>query len=408
MMDKDTAKIILGAWMRGEHLDDVKQIQPEEFGEYAEVARQVRSGETNLVKIGKKAGVNLGDIAEMTRDVYETLYQAAMRSIIEANRIRWISEHPDANPEELIRVVEASQRAWMKDPEPIQGLADVITDYYAELDKRKNSETILTGIDDLDEITGGIFPGTLTAVGARPSTGKSAFCLQVAYNVARDGGKVLFFSLEMTNAQNMDRLIMKIASGISQKELRSGDLTQEQWDEIGRVTEIIGKLDGRLTFLQERTLSAIEEIIEREKPDLVVIDQLTQLNEPTMNFSDVRSRFTHMTSQLKRISMQKDTAIWLACQLNRSVTGSRPGMEHLKESGSIEEDSDIVILLSRDEEEEEARAMQGNRVINVQIEKQRGGEINEFQLKFVVTRFGFVPLEDIPPGFYETHGEQEF
>ena len=127
-----------------------------------------------------------------------------------------------------------------------------------------------------------------------------------------------------------------------------------------------------------------------------------------MSFYDVRSRFSYMTSNLKRISMEQNTAIWRACQLNRAVNGAaKPSMDNLKESGSIEEDSDNVILLSRDEEEEEARNMQGNRVINVQLEKQRSGETGEFHLQFFVQRFGFKALDELPPSGFQDRREDD-
>ena len=408
MMNADTIRIILGAWLRGEHLEDVKQIPVGEFGEYGGIASAIRAGEEDPIRIARKANVPIVEVARMRDAVYENLYQSAMRQVIERNRVDWIREHPDADPEDLIRVIEDSRRAWMVEAEKPTELSDIMLEYFNELDNRRNQRTLLTGIDALDEMTGGICPGTLTAVGARPSTGKSAFCLQVAVRVASAGAKVLFFSLEMSDAQNMDRLMLMHAHGFSQKELRSGNLKPEQWDAIRDAASRIEELNGNLTFMQTRSLSAIEELIRKEEPDLVVIDQLTQLQEPTMSFSDVRSRFSYMTSNLKRISMEQNTAIWLACQLNRAVNGAaKPSMDNLKESGSIEEDSDNVILLSRDEEEEEARNMQGNRVINVQLEKQRSGETGEFQLQFFVQRFGFKALDEIPPSGFQDRREDD-
>ena len=143
---------------------------------------------------------------------------------------------------------------------------------------------------------------------------------------------------------------------------------------------------------------------------MVVVDQLTQLRDSSQRFPDRRLQFSHMTAELKRISMEYSTAVWLACQLNRTANQTdTPSMDNLKESGSIEEDSDNVIILARNKDEEEARAFRRDRVINVQLAKHRAGETGEFQLKFNVQRFGFVPLEEIPPaGFYETQNEINF
>ena len=403
MVAVETARIILGAWLRGDHLEDVKQIPPAEFGDLKQVAAEIAGGETDPIRVSRKTGINLGDIAEMMNAKYEALYQVAVGQIIDERRKQWLVEHPDAKPEKIIEVVQASQRSWMTDSIEVPDLNETLIEYQDTLDARKNAKTLPTGIDALDEMTGGIYPGTLTAVGARPSTGKSAFCMQVAVKVARSGAKVLFFSLEMSDDQNMDRLILRCVNGVSQKQLRSGELSDEQWLELNSAMDTISELSGHLAFLQERDLPAIEKIVEKEKPDLIVIDQLTQLKDSTQRFPDRRLQFSHMTAELKRISMEHDVAVWLACQVNRDASGTVPTMANLKESGSIEEDADNVILLHRDKDEEEARNLMGNRVINVELAKHRAGETGSFQLKFIVQRFGFVPLEEIPPtGFYET------
>lgn len=411
MIAQDAAKVILGAWLRGEHLEDVKEIPIARFGDFAPLAECIRRGETDVFKVSRATGMNIGLLAEMKDAKYEVIYQNAMQNIIRENLREWMDEHRGDDPEEIVKHIQESQRNWMVEvPEP-PSLEDIVDEYMFEvLAARKNETTMMTGIPELDALTNGIHKGDLTALGARPSTGKSAFALEVATNVANNGGKVIFFALEMTNDQNMDRLFMRYLNGVPQNDLRSGDLTNEQLNEIDRVGENIKEmLKNNLTFLQERNLTAIEQIVEKNKPDLIIIDQLTQLTD-TGTFNDVRSRFTHMTRGLKEIAMKHNIAVWMCCQLNRQVNGStKPSFDYLKESGSIEEDSDYVILLSRDEDEEQARAMSGNRVINVNVAKQRMGPPGEFQVKFVVQRYLFRPLEEIPPtGFYETEEEEEF
>lgn len=407
-LPNDTAKIILGTWLKGQHREDIKQIPPAMFGAYTELAKAIRV-EDNPVKAARTSKTDMAEIASMMGGELEVLYEIAMGEVLDENRKAWLAEHPNAKPDEIIEAMREYMRPWAQSvPEPAS-LTDMWTDYLELLDERKESRTISTGIGQLDDYMGGIFPQTLTAVGARPATGKSTFCLQVAEYVASRGGKVLFFSLEMSDSQNMDRLMLRCTRNIGQKALREGNLTPEQWEEVGQAQETIGQLSETLTFSQERDLPKIEAMIQKEHPGLVVIDQLTQLQDSTMRFPDRRLQFSHMTANLKRISMEHKTAIWLACQLNRTVSGStKPTMDHLKESGSIEEDADNVILLARNKDEEEARNLRGNRVIDVSVEKQRNGETGEFSLQFIVQRFGFVPLEEIPRGFYQTNGEEAF
>lgn len=410
MIAQDAARIILGAWIRGEHREDMNQIPAGDFGlELMPIANVLQSGETDALTIARKAEVSPAVISELANATsYEELYRSAMRQIIRGNIHKWIEEHRNADPEEIMAYLEKNHREWMAEAPDLQDLNEIIVDYYNVLDERKREKTLHTGILELDDLTNGIHKGDLTAVGARPSTGKSSFALQVATNVAAKGGVVLFFSLEMTNDQNMDRIVMRYVEGVSQKTLRSGDLEGDEWDRVSKATESLEQLNGHLMFSQERNLTMIEQIIAANKPDLVVIDQLTQLTD-SGRFTDVRSRFSHMTSNLKRIAMEYNTAIWLCCQLNRQVNGStKPSMDYLKESGSIEEDSDNVILLSRDEDEEEARGVRGNRIINVNLAKQRSGPTGEFLTMFFVQRFLFSSLEKYPTGFEETQEEVSF
>lgn len=410
MIAQDAARIILGAWIRGEHREDMNQIPAGDFGlELMPIANVLQSGETDALTIARKAEVSPAVISELANATsYEELYRSAMRQIIRGNIHKWIEEHRNADPEEIMAYLEKNHREWMAEAPDLPDLNEIIVDYYNVLDERKREKTLHTGIIELDDLTNGIHKGDLTAVGARPSTGKSSFALQVATNVAAKGGVVLFFSLEMTNDQNMDRIVMRYVEGVSQKTLRSGDLEGDEWDRVSKATESLEQLNGHLMFSQERNLTMIEQIIAANKPDLVVIDQLTQLTD-SGRFTDVRSRFSHMTSNLKRIAMEYNTAIWLCCQLNRQVNGStKPSMDYLKESGSIEEDSDNVILLSRDEDEEEARGVRGNRIINVNLAKQRSGPTGEFLTMFFVQRFLFSSLEKYPTGFEETQEEVSF
>ena len=134
---------------------------------------------------------------------------------------KWIEEHRNADQEEIMAYLEKNHREWMAEAPDLPDLNEIIVDYYNVLDERKREKTLHTGIIELDELTNGIHKGDLTAVGARPSTGKSSFALQVATNVAAKGVVVLFFSLEMTNDQNMDRIVMRYVEGVSQKTLRS-------------------------------------------------------------------------------------------------------------------------------------------------------------------------------------------
>ena len=410
MLKRDTAEIIIGTWLSGEHQEDAKLIPVNDFPDdtLTAIAREVRNGEKDPIRIIRRAKAPLTVMSELMPLANETLYESALADIERQTVEEWLDKHRSDDPKDIIAYLQKHTREQSKPVPELPDLADQLVNYVANTLEARASETVmLTGIKELDEMSGGIHKGDLTALGARPSTGKSSFALQVAMNVAKSGGKVIFFSLEMSQDQNIDRMLLRWVQGVDQKTLRSGRLADEQMDEVGRVSDELARLSGRLSFLPERNLTTIEAIVQKHKPDLIVIDQLTQMTDD-QTFTDVRSRFTHMTRNLKRIAMENDVAVWLCCQLNRQVGGiSRPSMDYLKESGSIEEDSDCVILLSRDEEEEQARGLTGNRIVTVDLCKQRQGELGAFNVKFVVQRFLFKELEDVP-GFIETENEVDF
>lgn len=395
-MDRDTAKIILGEWLSGGHQDDIGMIPPAEFGPLAPVVKMFRAGEKNPVKLARANNslIGLDEISAMCAGKYEALYESAMLDYIDEFRARWLEDHKGAKPDEIVAFVEGTRREWMQQIPEAKTLIEVADEYTEVIDERKAKKTTMTGVASLDDICGGIEPGTLTAIGARPGTGKSAFCLQTAVNVARSGRKVLFFALEMTEAQNMDRLIMMHARGnVDPKKLRSGDLSEEDWQAVSEAWTSLGEFGENLMFSPERDITQIRRMIDKYQPDLCIIDQLSQLSDDTQTFTSVRERFSHMTKTLMDIVKTRTTAIWLACQVNRDANNQRPTLANLKESGSIEEDCDIVILMSRDLDEEERREMTTNRIIDVDVAKFRNGEPGYFQMIFNAKRFGFFPIE---------------
>lgn len=250
-----------------------------------------------------------------------------------------------------------------------------------------------TGFVDIDAMYA-IRKGELTTVGARPSTGKSTFMLQVAKRVAKDGGKVLFLPLEMTQGQTIDRMVLSYGSSdLDSRSIKSGVLSVEQYHELSRVLDKVEKTLQNMTICDNvRTLEGIEALIDEIQPDVIVIDQLQQMNSTVQRFDGTRERFSYMTANLKRIALEKNIAVLLACQLRRSATNDGLSLEQLKESGSIEEDSDNVILLGRDLKAE-ADWTGNNRLITCVLAKQREGATGECDLMLIPNKFTFRGIE---------------
>lgn len=407
-MAREEDKIILGSWLIGEHLEDVKTIPVAAFGDLAPVAKQIRLGETSYVKIAKAAGIHISEISDiLSHAQYENVYESIMAEHHKRELQSWLQEHPNAEPEEILETIQKHTRTYTRSLPNGVTMSDAILRYYEELDRRKNRDMVYTGIRELDDSMNGIMPGTLTAVGARPSTGKSAFMLQIAVNVAAAGAKVMFFPLEMSVEDTTERIIMRYTSGLRQREIKTGQLEPDQWDRIyGTASDLEDIQDNLMVFENVRDIETIEALTRKHAPNVVFIDQLQQL-EAAEQFQSVRERFGHMTKNLKRISMESQTSVWLACQLNRNARGTDATMADLKEAGNIEEDSDNVILLSRDEDAEEDRVdLNGARVIKVDLAKQRSGMTGDFLMKFVPYRFTFQTLPEMPPpGFSQVQEE---
>ena len=223
-------------------------------------------------------------------------------------------------------------------------------------EKPDQQTTVDWGWVDLDKTTGGLYPGELTVLGARPSVGKSEIMLEAAVNIARRGKPTLLASLEMSLGMLVERLIAS-ETGVPIMSIRHYDLTPEQ---EGLVATAAGKLsDLPLYFLVgHRTVANISDNARRmkEKHGLAVIfvDYLQML--PDCNdkkFGDSKNeRVGYANKMLKRLSVETDIPVVAGCQLNRALeyrAEKTPRLADLRDSGEIEQDTDNVLFLHREE-----------------------------------------------------------
>lgn len=390
MYSEDISKIILAVWLHGEQLEDVALVPVGNFpGPYDAIAKDVRAGE-KLAGLMKRHGAKM--IADVVRNYYPEMYKVAVREVLQAEMHRTMPA--DATPEQIQAHAEKYLRYWAEPAKP----TPLVDTYMQAIDKRVRTERIDTGFSYIDRLTYGITKGQLTIVGARPSVGKSSFCLQVAFNVARNGKKVLFLPLEMSAAETVDRLVARFTD-VEQDILRSGKLG-DKWSDVSPILDKIdGMADRFIVYENVRELSVIKALVQIERPDLIVIDQLSQIRNGD-TYRTIREQYVEITRTLKSIALSEDVAIWLPCQMNReSSKGGQVGIDYLKESGSIEEDSDIVILLSRMKgDDDEPLATPAGQMIRLEIAKNRQGPCGSTKLIFNGPSFTF--SETIPEGFY--------
>ena len=365
---------------------------------YKQIANSVRAGRP-LIEIQQEHGVKT--IVDILTHYAPTLYEVNMRLILQVEMHKNLPGW-SATPNELAQHVAKYQRDWDSKPTP----ADAPTVYLDELFERSTEEFVSTGIALIDNRVGSIGKGRLTVIGARPSVGKSAFTLQVAFDVARKGKKVLYLPLEMTTAETIDRVVLRFSESVTGYDLKRGRLDDLKRREMMDVLETVSSLQDKEQFLiyeGVNQISRIRHLIDDLKPDMVVIDQLSQIQPKSAQIANksVRERYVEITRELKEIALSERTAIWLPVQMNRE--SSKSGMvsiDYLKESGSIEEDADIVILLANAKDEQGEPVTDGDgRILDIEIAKNRMGACGKEQIRFNPRRFRFENL--VQDGFEE-------
>lgn len=238
-------------------------------------------------------------------------------------------------------------------------MASMVNEMLEQIELAMNGQSIpaqATGFKELDDLLdGGLWRGDLITIAGRPSMGKSAMLLQLTLNAARVGARVGYHSLEM-NAQSLVRRLAASESGINGKALRSGKLTQAQWQRLLAASQNIEPLpinvnDGSMQT-PESVMAQARRWQMRYGLDLIVLDYIQILNGMgKFKGHERQMEIAYFMRSMKTIARTLNVPIVLAAQINRGVEArenKRPMLSDLRESGSIEQESDIVMFLYRD------------------------------------------------------------
>lgn len=239
-------------------------------------------------------------------------------------------------------------------------LPDLLTQSYQELEKRSELGGGLVGLSsgfaDWDRMTSGLHPGDLIIVAARPAMGKTSFCMNVGMNAALSGAKVAIYSLEMPATQLVMRLIGSEARvGISN--LRSGRLSPDEWSRIGTTVAEMNQCHIFIEDSGESTVAKMRAELKRLKMDtgcdLIIIDYLQLMSGSSMNSNQSRVQEVSAISRgLKILAKEIGAPVIALSQLSRAAeqrSDHRPQLSDLRESGSIEQDADMVCFLFRED-----------------------------------------------------------
>ena len=279
---------------------------------------------------------------------------------------------------------------------------------YDRLSKMSNPETrkdyigIPTGIGELDRMITGLNKSDLIILGARPGMGKTSFALNIARNVAVNAGKtVCFFSLEMTRDQLAQRLLSSEA-GIKSEKMRTGELDSDEWTRLANAGAVLSKSDIYLDETSSVTVSQIKaKLLRMKKVDLVVIDYLGLMQSDKRAENRV-NEVAQITRNLKVMAKDLKVPIIACAQLSRGTEqkgkSHKPALSDLRDSGSIEQDADIVLFLYRDtyydnEKGDDEDRSDPNKAECI-VAKNRHGESGTIQMHFdgQYTRFTSVDV----------------
>lgn len=296
---------------------------------------------------------NIVDYCEIIKDKY---YRRKL--IAASNEIAERTREGDGTAAQLLDMAE--QKIYDirqgKDSNELTPIDKVIIETYDRLQKLTSEDRELylglsTGFDRLDAMMTGLNKSDLILLAARPGMGKTSFALNVATNVAKKYDKdVVIFSLEMSSEQLVSRVLSSEAQ-IQSESLRTGVLSTDQWMQLAASADILSKTNMYLDDTPGITVAEIKAKVRRLKNlGLIVIDYLQLMSSSGKSENRVQE-ISKMTRNLKIMAKELDIPIIVLSQLNRSAEqrpDHKPMLSDLRESGSIEQDADIVMFLFRE------------------------------------------------------------
>lgn len=319
-------------------------------------------------------------VIETTSNVLESSYDETKDILIEI----------DVAEAEMFKIAE------MRFIKSYSSIKSKLMETYHLIEQLRNRDPnslagVPSGLVELDKLTGGFQNSDLIIVAARPSMGKTAFALSIARNVAVTYKMpVAFFSIEMASTQIIIRLISQEAK-VDQQKLRTGRINDV---EDARVVNALGTLSDSKLFIDDSSSLTVMELrakCRRLKTEnnvrMIIVDYLQIMQAPK---AESREREISIISQsLKQIAKELDIPVMALAQLNRSIDGrtdKRPVLSDLRESGSIEQDADVVMFLNRPEvynKEKYDDGLPTEGTGEIIVGKQRNGPINTVRVAFV-------------------------
>ena len=334
------------------------------------LARQLISFATN---VEKKAYDNENDIDEVMQQAEGALFEISQKNL---------------------------KRSFSKiDP--------IINESFAQIQLAANQtglSGVPSGFDELDKITSGWQKSDLIIVAARPAMGKTAFVLSMIKNMGMAMHAVALFSLEMSNIQLVNRLLVNV-SGVSNEKIKTGTLSEQEWTQLNaKSRELFGK---PIYFDDTPSLSIFEfntkarRLVKEHSVECIFIDYLQLMNASGMNYGSREQEVSMISRSLKQMAKELNIPIIALSQLNRGVEGrvgedKRPQLADLRESGAIEQDADMVLFIHRPEYYKITETSDGvstRGLAEIIIAKHRNGATGTVRLRFISQQAKFTNFD---------------
>jgi replicative DNA helicase len=293
---------------------------------------------------------------------------------------------------------EVSQRRVSKALVPVR---EIIKNYYEHIeflvDHQDETLGVPTGFRDLDDLLGGLQPSDLIIVAARPGVGKTSLAVSMAMNAAlKQKAVVAMFTLEMSGEQLVQRMI-SAQTGIDSQRLRLGRIADLEWEQFTQASAV---LSDTAIFIDDTPSPSPMEIRTKARRlaaeyalDLIIIDYLQLMQGGERRSENRVQEISYISRALKGLARELNVPVVALSQLSRAVEGrtdKRPVLSDLRESGSIEQDADIVMFIYRDEmyDEDSARA----NIADIIVAKHRNGPTDTVSLHFDPSQTKFTDL----------------
>lgn len=299
---------------------------------------------------------------------------------------------------------EVSDKTIKSDYNKLEDLLDEAYERIEELHRNKGAlRGLKTGFRDLDKKTAGFQKGDLIIIGARPAMGKTTFAQNLAYNVATrngDGRGVLFFSMEMAKNEIVDRMISDIG-GVDAWRIRTGNIENEDFARIGDALAEMSEVPLYLDDTSSMTVLELRNKARRAWHDhnisMIIVDYLQLLQGSDRYAGNRVQEVTEISRGLKTLARELEIPVIALAQLSRGVTGRddpRPVLSDLRESGSIEQDADLVMFLHRpDYYKQTSDDFVPTNITELILAKHRHGPVGKVELYFHPELLRFMSLD---------------